>query len=663
MNSSAGTDRRPAGPILLGYTVLLVLVAAVVAGPLSGISTGAALQLLGIPDPGKLTTYGLPTVRAVAELFCALAVGCSLFATFYTPPQKDGTLDVAGYRTQHWASTANIAWAVCAAALVPLTLSDVSGQPLTSSLSISQWLLALQTVDVASSWRWAAIIAIVAAFGQRFTMSWRWSFIWFVVSASALLPVAATGHSASSGAHDIATNSLLWHLIGAVVWVGGLAAIVLHTLRGDADLRLALRRHSAVATVCLGVVAASGVVNAMVRVSAGDLFTSSYGRLIVTKAVLIVVIGLLALGLRKKVLGSGTISSSRVWAFAGIETMVMAATIAVAVSLGRTPPPAPKYVPGVQEALLGFQLPGDPSIVTLLAHWRFDLVLGTAAVVGAALYTWGLVVLRRRGDSWPVSRTVFWMAGCFTLFFTTSSGIGMYMMAQFSLHMLGHMMISMLAPIFLCLGGPITLALRAIRPAGRGRPPGPREWIVAAVDNPISAFLTHPIVATVQFVLGFYVVYFGGFYDALVSNHFGHLFMNIHFLVSGYLFYWSIIGIDRSPHNFSPLYKLLTLIGSLPFHAFFGIILMMYPDVLGQDWYHGLALPWVPDLLADQKSGGAIAWGLGEIPLFVVMVALGFQWYKSDAKDARREERKAERDDDADLRAYNAMLEDLNRHS
>ena len=683
MTSRVGVTRRPAGPPLLGYIALLVAVAAVVAGPLSGLSTSAALDLLGIPDPGPLTSYGLPIVRSVAEIFCALAVGLSFYGAFYTPPQKDGTLDVAGYRSQHWASMANAVWAVCAAMLIPLTLSDVSGQKLTDSLSPDQWLLAISSVDVASSWRWAAIIAIVAAIGQRLTLTWRWSVIWLALSMAALLPIAATGHAASSGAHDIATNSLVLHLVGSVLWMGGLAAIVLHALRGDGRMRLALRRHSAVATVALFVVAASGVINALVRIQPGDLLTTTYGRLIIAKAVLIVVIAVLAIGIRRRLLGlrawpklwlgpdrpgsaasspmtsDAPISRARIWAFAGVETAVMAATFAVAVSLGRTPPPPPPSIPTVQEALLGFELPGNPTLITLITNWRFDLILGTVSLVAIALYSWGLIVLRRRGDSWPVSRTIFWMAGSVLLFLTTSSGLGMYMMGQFSLHMVAHMLLSMMVPVFWALGGPLTLALRALRPAGRGNPPGPREWILELIHNPISWFLTHPVVASIQFVLGFYLVYFGGFYDTLAGDHFGHVFMNVHFLISGYLFYWSIIGVDTSPHDYSPLFKLLTLLGSLPFHAFFGIMLMLYGEVLAPDWYGGLELPWVPDLLADQKEGGGIAWGFGEIPLFVVMIALAFQWYSADSRDARRSERKADRDDDAELRAYNEMLRQM----
>ena len=71
---------------------------------------------------------------------------------------------------------------------------------------------------------------------------------------------------------------------------------------------------------------------------------------------------------------------------------------------------------------------------------------------------------------------------------------------MFSVHMETHMMLSMLAPVLLVLGGPVTLALRALPVAGKDGPPGPREWLLAIVRSPVSRFLTHPVVALVLFV-------------------------------------------------------------------------------------------------------------------------------------------------------------------
>lgn len=671
-SSTRATDpaRTPAGPLrtrsIVPIVVLMAAVGAGVAVPLSGMSTDVALELVGVPDPGLLTTAGLPAMRTIGEILAAVAVGAGLFAAFFTPPQKDRTLDVDGYRAQQIASWANIAWAVAAALLIPLTLSDVSGRTFWQSLPPDQWLVAISQIDVASSWRWAAIIALVAGVGQRLTVSWRWSTVWLAVTLLSLLPVAATGHASGSTAHDLATNSLIIHLFAAAFYVGGLVAVIAHALRGGARVALALRRYSVVATVAIVALGLSGVVNGLVRLHPADLFTSTYGLLVVAKALCLGVLAVFGLAVRRLIIAriesrgaNAAVDRGTLLRIVLVESVVMAGTMALAVSLGRTPPPAPLYVPTRQEALLGFELPGPFSFGTVVGLWRFDLILGLASVILLGLYVWGLVRLRRRGDSWPVGRTVSWVLGCVSLFVTTSSGMGMYMMADFASHMVGHMLLSMLVPVMLVLGGPFTLALRALPAAGRGNPPGPREWLVEFINNPVSHFLTHPVVAAVQFVAGFYIVYFAGFYETLVSDHLGHMFMNVHFLISGYLFYWVLIGVDAAPRHYSPIYKLMVLLGSLPFHAFFGIMLMNYPTVLGETWYSGIGLPWIPDLLQSQRVGGGVAWAAGEIPLFIVMLALAWQWFQSDMREARRGERQAERDEDAELEAYNAMLKQM----
>ena len=137
--------------------------------------------------------------------------------------------------------------------------------------------------------------------------------------------------------------------------------------------------------------------------------------------------------------------------------------------------------------------------------------------------------------------------------------------------------------------------------------------------------------------------------------------MNLHFLLSGYLFYWVVIGIDPTPRPIPHLAKLGMVFASLPLHAFFGVVLMGTQSVLAESFYRSLQLPWNTDLLADQRVGGGIAWAAGEVPLVVVLIALFVQWRRTDERTAKRLDRAAERDDDADLAAYNNMLAELAR--
>ena len=209
--------------------------------------------------------------------------------------------------------------------------------------------------------------------------------------------------------------------------------------------------------------------------------------------------------------------------------------------------------------------------------------------------------------------------------------------------------------------GPTSLALRVLRPAPKGQPPGMREWLLAFLHSPLTRVLTNPLVALALFVGSFWALYFSGLFDAALYEHWAHLAMNAHFLLVGYVFYWPVIGIDPAPRPLPALAKVGMVFASMPFHAFFGITLMMSKTVIGSDFYRSLALPWVPDLLQDQQLGGGLAWASGEIPLVVVMLALLIQWSRADDRAARRIDRKADADGDADLAAYNEMLRRLSQ--
>ncbi|MGA5464800.1 cytochrome c oxidase assembly protein [Mycobacterium sp. NPDC050041] len=648
-----------AWPVLVGVGLL----AGATAAGIGGLSLADALSATGLPDPGPVTTYGLPFVRAAGEIAAVVAVGAFLFAAFLTPPQATGVLDAAGYRALRLGTAASAIWTVCAALLVPLTVSDVSGQPLRDHLGPAEIWAAADLVDVAGAWRWTALLAAAVTVAALPVLRWSWTPALLAGALISLVPLALTGHSSSGGAHDLATNSLLIHLIAGALWAGGLFALLAHALRGGDHADLAARRFSALALWCFVAMAISGIVNALVRVPLDELLRSQYGALVLAKVSALAVLGVL--GWRQRRRGVAALQADPtvrgpLLRLALAEAVVFGLTFGIAVGLGRTPPPALSSQPTPVEVEIGYDLAGPPTVARILFDWRFDLILGTAAIVLAAVYLLGVRRLRRRGDAWPVGRTAAWLCGCAALLITTSSGIGRYMPAMFSVHMVAHMLLSMLVPILLALGGPTTLALRALPTAGRGTP-GPREWLLAALHSRVSRFLTNPIVALVLFVAGFYGLYFGGIFDSAVTSHAAHVLMNVHFLVTGYLFYWVVIGVDPTPRPLPQLGKLAMVFASLPLHAFFGVVLMGTQSVLAEPFYRSLQLSWHTDLLGDQKLGGGVAWAAGEIPLVLVMIALLIQWRRSDQRTATRLDRAADRDDDADLAAYNAMLAELAR--
>ncbi len=655
-------------PPLIGVAVL----AGCTAAGIGALSLAGALSATGLPDPGPATTLGLPFVRAAGEIAAVLAVGSFLFAAFLVPPQSSGVLDAGGYRALRLGTVASGVWAVCAALLVPLTISDVSGQPLVDHLNpMTIWSLA-SLINTASAWRWTAVLAAVVTLASLSVLRWSWTPLLLAGSLVTLIPLGLTGHSSAGGSHDLATNSLLIHLVAASLWAGGLLALLAHALRDGDHIGLAARRFSTIALWCWIAMALSGLVNALVRILPADLLTTGYGRLVGAKFIALCLLGVVGWRQRRAGVAALQADPDRPQArgalvrLALIEAAVFGLTFGIAVGLGRTaPPPPPSRLPSIPEAEIGYDFDGPPTVARILFDWRFDLIFGTAAIVLAALYVAAVLRLRRRGDSWPPGRILAWLLGCLSLLFVTSSGVGRYMPAMFSMHMVAHMGLSMLVPILLVLGAPVSLALRALPAAGRSPghqdPPGMREWLLAALHSRYARFVTNPVVATVLFVAGFYGLYLSNLFDTAVGSHAGHVAMNVHFLLSGYVFYWIVIGVDPTPRPIPPLAKVGVVFASLPLHAFFGVVLMGTHKVLGADYYRSLGLSWHTDLLGDQRLGGGIAWAAGEIPLVIVMLALLVQWARSDKRTARRLDRAAERDDDAELTAYNAMLAELAR--
>jgi putative copper resistance protein D len=281
----------------------------------------------------------------------------------------------------------------------------------------------------------------------------------------------------------------------------------------------------------------------------------------------------------------------------------------------------------------------------------------------AGLYAAGLIRLLRRGDAWPWGRTISWFAGVAILVVVTQSGVARYAKIMFDVHMVEHMTLSMIVPIFLVLGGPVTLALRALKPAARRGDRGPREWLTTILHSRFVRVVGHPGVATAIFIASTYALYFTPLFESAMEEHLGHIFMTLHFLLSGSLFFWTIIGIDPGPHRLPYVGKLLVLFVTMPFHAFFGVAMMMSGTVIASGWYEQLGRTWGGPLIDEQQTGGAIAWGFGEIPTLMVLLAIAFQWYRNDDRLAKRADRRAERNPagDTELNSYNAYLAGLNK--
>jgi len=183
--------------------------------------------------------------------------------------------------------------------------------------------------------------------------------------------------------------------------------------------------------------------------------------------------------------------------------------------------------------------------------------------------------------------------------------------------------------------------------------------VLGLVHSPWGRFVAHPVVAALVFVAGMVVFYYTPLFEWSLRSHVGHLWMIVHFTLAGYLFANALIGIDPGPNR--PAYppRLVLLFATMAFHAFFGVALMMQTSLLAPDWFGNMGRPWGGSALEDQQHGGSIAWGIGELPTLALAIAVAVLWTRSDEREARRRDRKADRDGDAELQEYNAMLKKM----
>ncbi|WP_104821338.1 cytochrome c oxidase assembly protein [Kitasatospora sp. MMS16-BH015] len=306
------------------------------------------------------------------------------------------------------------------------------------------------------------------------------------------------------------------------------------------------------------------------------------------------------------------------------------------------------------------QLP--PFTASTALTWSPDWPFLIGCLLALGLYAAGVVRLHRRGDRWGTGRSLAWLSGLGTIVAVTCSGLNDYGMALFSAHMMQHMVLSMLSPILLLLGAPITLALRALRPAAKGSGRGPRELLVALLHSRYVKVISHAAFTIPLFVGSLYGLYFTPLFDYLMQYRVGHIAMMVHFLLSGMLFFWPIMGVDPGPNRPGFVMRIIELFMGMPFHAFFGVAVMMATHPLVTT-FDGTMAPAGTDLIADQKLAGGITWAFGEIPTAVVLIALTLQWAKSEERQARRKDRAADRNGDAELEAYNAYLASLEQRT
>jgi putative membrane protein len=292
-----------------------------------------------------------------------------------------------------------------------------------------------------------------------------------------------------------------------------------------------------------------------------------------------------------------------------------------------------------------------------LPHLEAVSVLAVLSVVAVVVYLGAVLRLRRSGVSWPWWRVLAWVAGAASLFAVTGTWFNGYSMVLFSMHMTQHMVLSLITPLLLLIGAPVTLALRTL-PRGEGTAGAPRALLLDLLHSRFARFVASPFFTVPLFIASLYGIYFTPLFDALMSNPVGHQFMLAHFVVVGLLFFGPIIAQDPWPRTLSHPGRMLELLLPVPFHAFFGVAIMMAGSLIVETF----AVPpagWGVDPMADQGVAGGIVWAFAELPTVLVLAVVFFSWASSEDRRGRAIDRAADRNQDAELIAYNARLRAL----
>ena len=485
------------------------------------------------------------------------------------------------------------------------------------------------------------------------------SYISLLIALIAITAPVFQSHGSSSGNHGLAIGALIIHVIALSFWVGGLFGL---TQLSKQQKLIALPRFSEIALWSAITVVISGAATAWTRLDSLQAWQSKYGVITLVKISLaFTLVGFGALH-RRWIIKSDYPS---VFRLITAEIGVMFTTVFVGSWLSTVNPPDREIISTPALLVTGIEMPAPPTFSRVLLGYEADGLMLGLLIFLVALYIKGVVILTKRGDKWPVGRTIAFALGISAVDFATSGGLGLYSHFAFANHMMAHMVLGMIAPIGIVLGAPITLALRTL-PLGRNeQESGIRGMFIELLHSKLSKFYTNPVVALAIFDGSLFALYFTPLFGNIMQGHSGHFFMSLHFLLAGFLFFQVLIGIDPLPRKVPHIAKIIVIFAAMSIHAFFSISVMSATTLLDNGYFELLQRPWATDLLADQKLGGSIGWAMGEVPILLALLATFLQWLKADKNEAARIDRAADRaaamGEDDDLARYNNYLAQLNK--
>jgi cytochrome c oxidase assembly factor CtaG/putative copper export protein len=565
----------------------------------------------------------------------------------------EGSLSANSLALRRKASLIGLIWFFASLTFIIATLADILGVSFTDAIDVTTVRAFISRILIGQYLFAQTLVAFIAGYLILRLKRVIPTIFLLLISLVAIAAPALESHSASGGSHALAVGSMVLHVAGLTLWVGGLFAL---TFLSPEDRKMAVPRFSVMALWAAIVVVLSGLINAWARLNFREAWDSTYARVIILKTILTGVLLFMGYLHRKNLSLREKIDWRGLTRLITAEIALMAAVTAIGIWLSLNASP---------DRFIEPEIPAAPTFTRILWAYDPDVFFIGVLVLAVTLYIKGVVILKKRGDAWPVGRTIAFALGISAIDFATSGGLGVYAMYSFEYHMIAHMTLGMIAPIGLVLGAPITLALRTLP---QGRTPtetGPRAILVALLHSKIGVLFTNPIIALALFDGSLFVLYFTDLFGTLMASHAGHLLMNIHFILAGFLFFMIIIGVDPSPRRIHHLVRIVILFAAMAIHAFFSISLLATTTLIDKGFYSSQNIPWLgAGILDDQRAGGSVSWAMGEIPIILALIATFILWMRDDAKETRRidrnEERKAAKGEPDELAQYNEYLKSLN---
>ena len=596
---------------------------------------------------GTAVFWSLGLLSGLATL--GIAVGLVLFLK---APRKSLFLpDTLSLRTLRWASGT---WAITSAVLVFVKGPDAVGLPFSELMEPGGFRFVFIGSYYPTAFSITAVFALLCWFATWFVQKWTDLLIplWLIIFGN-IIPVAV-GQLLVGPGHDFGSDAGYLRVLASGVVASSIGVFSYVAVRPSQAKNFNLECAANFGLIGVVALLAIEIVITAFQLAGTDLTASTTGWLILVRWLIELLLLLLAVLARKRVRSGRSMTP----VVTVVSVTVLAGWAGMLSAIAQVPPP--HYFEGsgtMSEVFLGYELPEGPDLAGLFLEWRIDvffIALFLAAVVG---YVALVRRLRRKGQSWPGLRTFAWMLGWATVLLSTSSGWGRFAGGDFGIHMVTHMSLNMLAPLLLVLSGPITLALNAWSGAS-GTAGWARRRLVELLNWRAARWLSNPLFVFVVYIASYYVLYLTPMFEFFMNYHWGHQLMNLHFLMIGYLYFSLIIGVDKGPVELPYIGKLGLAFAAMPFHAFFGVILMMTAEPIAQQYYLYLDYHW-SDLVASQELGGGVAWAGGEIPILIVIIALAAQWSRQDQRERTRVDRHMDQGYNTEFDDYNRMLIEL----